>query len=302
LYVVTSDGSIACLACNDGEVHWQKNFARQWGGKLMSGWGFSESPLLDEDAVICTPGGNGAVLVKLDKRTGQELWRAAVPKSTLDGPTTAAGYSSAVISHAAGVKQYVQMTGSGLLGVNAGNGKVLWTYSRLANGTANIPTPIPVSDFVFASTGYRTGAALLHLTPDGRGGVRANEVYFLDGSEFQNHHGGMVRYGEYIFGGNGHRNGFPTCLKWKTGDIVWGGKLRGAGEGSAAVTGLAGHLLFRYEDGTLALIEATPEKYVLAGTFRPEFQEGNSWSHPVVVDGRLFLREQDKLMCYDVSR
>jgi outer membrane protein assembly factor BamB len=302
LYVVTSDGSIACLARSDGEVLWQKDFAREWRGKLMSDWGFSESPLLDEDAVICTPGGDGALMVKLDKQTGKELWRTAVPENALAGRRTTAAYSSPVVSHAGGVKQYVQMTGGGLVGVNAETGKVLWTYGRVANGTANIPTPIPVDDYVFASTGYRTGAALLHLTADGRGGVRAKEVYFLDGNEFQNHHGGMVRYGEYVYAGNGHRNGFPTCLNWKTGDIVWGGKARGAGQGSAAVTGLAGHLLFRYEDGTLALIEATPEKYDLAGTLRPEFQEGKSWSHPVVVDGRLYLREQDKLMCYDVTR
>ncbi|MBX3439449.1 MAG: polyvinylalcohol dehydrogenase, partial [Planctomycetaceae bacterium] len=120
-------------------------------------------------------------------------------------------------------------------------------------------------------------------------------------SDFQNHHGGMVRYGDFIYAGNGHKNGFPTCLEWKSGKIVWGGKLRGAGSGSAAVTGLRGHLLFRYEDGVLALIQATPDEYVLAGTLQPAYQKGASWAHPVVVNGRLYLREQDKLMCYDVT-
>ncbi len=303
LYVVTSDGSIACLNRDDGTVVWQKRFADEWQGRMMSHWGYSESPLVDEDAVICTPGGPDALLVKLDKRSGEEIWKTSVPGDAFDGDgTSAAAYSSAVISLAAGVKQYVQVTGGGVVGVRADDGKLLWSYHRIANGTANVPTPIAVDDYVFAATGYGAGAALLRLSEDGHGGVNAEEAYFLNGKKFQNHHGGMVRLGDYIYAGNGHKNGFPTCLAWKTGDIAWGGKLRGAGSGSAAVTGVGAHLLFRYEDGTLALIRATPNKYVLEGTLRAEYQEGKSWSHPVVVDGRLYLREQNKLMCYDVSR
>lgn len=303
LYVVTSNGAILCLNRADGSIVWTKDFERQWQGEMMSHWGYSESPLVDEEAVICTPGGPGALLVKLDKLTGDEIWSTSVPRDAFGGQgTSTAAYSSVVISNGAGVKQYVQLTGGGLVGVRADDGTLLWSYDRIANRTANIPTPITVGDYVFGATGYRAGAALLHLTPDGRGGVKAEEVYFLEGDEFQNHHGGMVRYGDYIYAGNGHKNGFPTCLKWTTGDIVWGGKLRGAGSGSAAITGVGDHLLFRYEDGTLALIKATPEEYVLQGTLRPSYQEGKSWAHPVVVDGRLYLREQDKLMCYDVSR
>ncbi len=303
LYAVTSDGTIACLSRDDGTTVWQKRFADEWQGKMMSHWGYSESPLVDGDAVICTPGGPDALLVKLDKRSGKEIWTAAVPADAFGGAgTSSAAYSSVVISHAAGVKQYVQVTGGGVVGVRAEDGKLLWSYGRIANRTANVPTPIPVDDYVFAATGYGAGAALLHLSGDGDGGVNAEEVYFLNGKKFQNHHGGMIRLGDFIYAGNGHKNGFPTCLAWKTGDIVWGGKLRGPGSGSAAVTGVGAHLLFRYEDGTLALIRATPTKYILAGTLSPDYQEGKSWSHPVVVDGRLYLREQDKLMCYDVSR
>ena len=301
VFVTTSDGSIASLSRADGQVIWQKSFALEWQGRLMSGWGFSESPLVDEGAVLCTPGGSEALIVKLDKLTGEEIWRAPVPKDAFDGQATSAGYSSIVISHGGGVKQYVQVTGRGVVGVRADDGEVLWSYVRIANGTANIPTPIVIDDYVFAATGYGAGAALLHLTASGTDDVDAEEVYFLDGKTFQNHHGGMVRYGNYIYAGNGNNNGFPTCVAWKTGNIAWGGKLRGEGKGSAAITGTAENILFRYQDGVVALVAATPEEYVLKGSFKPEHQERESWSHPVVVNGHLYLREQDKLMCYDVS-
>ncbi len=214
LYVTTSDGTIACLNRADGDLIWQKEFAREWQGRLMSGWGYSESPLVDEDAVLCTPGGSEALIVKLDKNTGEAIWTTPVPKSAFEGQGTTAGYSSLVISFGGGVKQYVQMTGRGLVGVRAEDGEILWTYGRMANGTANIPTPLVIDDYVFAATGYGAGAALVHLTANGDSDVEAQEVYFLDGNVFQNHHGGMVRYGDYVYGGNGNNNSFPTCIAW----------------------------------------------------------------------------------------
>jgi len=144
-----------------------------------------------------------------------------------------------------------------------------------------------------------SGAALLKLTAEGGGGVNAEEQYFLDGKTFQNHHGGMVRVGDYIYAGHKHNSGFPICLEWKTGQVQW--MDRGPGSGSAAVVYADDNLIFRYQDGTVALIEATPEKYALKGTFEPVYQQGKTWAHPVIVDGKLYLREQDKLMCYDVG-
>lgn len=299
LYVVTSNGSIVCLSTK-GEVIWQKSFRQEWNGRMMSGWGFSESPLVDGESVLCTPGGNGAMVVKLNKHTGEEEWRAAASEAESESGREGAGYSSIVISHGGGVKQYVQLVGRGLIGIRASDGKVLWSYNRIANRTANIPTPIPIGDYVFASTGYGTGACLLKLTSVGEGDVAADEQYFLGAEDLQNHHGGMIREGDYVYLGHKHGQGFPTCVAWKTGEIVWGGERnRGAGRGSAAITYVDGQIIFRYQDGTIALVAATPEEYRLNGRFRPEYQEDRSWSHPVVVDGLLYLREQDKLMCYD---
>jgi len=297
LYVVTSDGRIACLQTADGEIVWSHDF-QQWGGRMMSRWGYSESPLVDGDHVICTPGGDGAMLVALDKRTGKEVWRSDVPDFG-DGKA-GAGYSSVVISSGAGVKQYVTLVGQGAIGVRADDGKFLWGYARIANGTANIPTALVDGDNVFVSTGYQTGGALLKLVPTS-GGVTAEEVYFLPPKTFQNHHGQMVLLDGHIYAGNQHKSGFPVCVELQSGKVVWGGEIRGEGKGSAAINYVDGNLIFRYEDGVIALVEATPAGYHLRGTLNPEYQEDKSWSHPVVVDGKLYLREQDKLMCYALS-
>lgn len=299
VYVVGSDGQIACLNRADGKIVWSKDFKKQWQGRMMSGWGFSESPLVDGDRVICTPGGDRALMVALDRMTGKQIW--ASPSFTSNQGNDGAGYSSVVISNAGGIKQYVTLSGRGVVGVNAKDGSVLWSYARVANGTANIPTPIVFDDYVFCSSGYGTGSALLHITRKGRK-LTANEEYFLDPGTLQNHHGGMIQAGDYLYCGNGHNNGMPTCLKIDSGAVVWGGKMRGVGKGSAAVTMVGDHLLFRYESGELASILATPESYQPKGHFMPDYQEGKSWAHPVVVDGKLYLREQNVLMCYDVSR
>jgi len=297
LYVTTTDGRIACLKAADGEIVWSQEF-KQWGGKLMSRWGFSESPLVDGDRVICTPGGTGAMVVALEKQTGKEIWRSSVPD--FNPGKSGAGYSSLVVSHGAGVKQYVTLVGAGAIGVRAEDGKFLWGYPRIANGTANISTPLIDGDNVFVSTGYQTGGALLKLIPK-NGGVDAEEVYFLEPKVFQNQHGQMVLIDGYVYAGNQHRNGMPVCVELQTGKVAWGGDIRGEGTGSAAINAAGGHVIFRYQDGVVALVEATPEGYHLHGKLIPEFQEAQSWAQPVVVDGRLYLREQDKLMCYKLS-
>ena len=225
VYVVSSDGQIACLKINNGEIVWRKHFAKEWGGKMMSHWGFSESPLVDGPWVLCTPGGEAAVIVALDKLTGAEVWRSPagdfgdeVSKRKKDG----AGYSSIVVSHGGGVKQYVQLVGRGVIGVRASDGKFLWGYSGVANNTANVPTPIVKGDFVFCSTGYNTGSALLKLSAEGDG-VKADEEYFLNGKTLQNHHGGMILVGDHVYLGHAHKNGNPTCVELQTGKIAWGG-------------------------------------------------------------------------------
>jgi len=300
LYAIGTDGDLVCLDTATGKERWRRSLARDFGGFVMSGWKYAESPLIDGNKLIVTPGGRNATLVALDKTTGKELWRSAVPSFGSAG-RDGAGYSSIVISEGAGVRQYVQLLGRGVVGIRASDGKFLWGYDRVANGVANISTPLVTGDYVFASTGYGTGSGLLKLTKEGDG-VKATEVYFLDGRTFQNHHGGFVFVNNHIYGGHGQSNGFPICIELTSGQVKWGGNIRGAGSGSAAVTYAENHLYFRYQDGTIALIEATPTGYQLKGSFRLPNVNIPSWSHPVVLDGKLYLREQDTLYVYNIKR
>jgi outer membrane protein assembly factor BamB len=298
VYGLTIAGDLACLDSATGNITWKKNYKRDFGGKMMSMWGYAESPLVDGDRLICTPGGKKNTIVALDKLTGKKIWGCAVPDFGHKGKDGAA-YSSIVISNGAGVKQYVQLIGHGLIGVRADDGKFLWGYDKVANGTANIPTPIVRGDFVFDSTGYQSGAALLKLSPSGDG-VGADEVYFLDHTKLQNHHGGMVLVGDYLYGGHGHNAGAPICINFKTGEVEWK-EDHGPGSGSAAVAFADGKLYFRYQSGEMALLDCTPKGYKLLGSFKIPGVSIPSWTHPVITGGRLYLRDQNRLLCYSLK-
>lgn len=304
LYVVSSDGAICCLNANDGEVVWTRQFS-EWSGKMMSSWGFSESPLVDDDKVICTPGGAKGMVVALNPKTGEDVWACSLPdygdeigvngKSLLDG----AGYSSPVISEGAGVRQYVQLVGRGVIGIRASDGKLLWRYRKVANGVANIPTPVIDGDHVFVSTAYRTGAALLKLKASGDG-VDAEEVYWLNAKTFQNKLGGMTLADGHIYCGHGNGSGLPICLEMKTGKVKWG-PVRAKGKGESSLVVADGHIVWRRQDGTVILTKVDSEKMDVVGTFKPRFQEDNSWAQPVIADGVMYLREQDKLMAFKLK-
>jgi len=301
LYVVTSNGQISCLKAEDGSVVWKKEFEAEWRGRMMSGWGFSESPLVDGDLVLCTPGNAEAMIVALNKMTGELVWKSAVPDQG-DAGKPGAGYSSIIISNGAGVKQYVQLIGRGLIGVRASDGRHLWSYNRIATGVADIPTPIVQGDYVFGSTGYGDGGSgLVKLVKDGED-VKAVEQYYKPGKELQNHHGGMVLVGDHLYFGHGHNKGFPVCVDLLSGEKKWEGNSRDIGSGSAAITFADGHIVFRYQSGAVALVEATPAEFKLKGVFKPEVQIRESWAHPVICNGKLYLREQNTLMCYDVAK
>jgi outer membrane protein assembly factor BamB len=298
VYAIGTEGDLVGLDSATGKERWRRSLPRDFGGSMMSGWKFSESPLVDGDRLVFTPGAREAAVVAVDKRTGQTLWKAAIPELGPRG-NDGAGYSSIVVSNGAGTKQYVQLLGRGLVGIRASDGKFLWGYNRVANNVANIATPIVRANHVFASTGYQTGAALLELRKEGDG-VAAREVYFLPSQTFQNHHGGLVLVGNHVYAGHGHRKGFPICLDFATGKVVWGGDIRNAGSGSAAVMYADGRLYFRYENGVVLLLEATPEGYREKGSLTIPDVRDPSWPHLTVADGRLYVREQDNLYVYDV--
>jgi len=299
IYAIGTAGNVVCIDADTGKVRWSKNFQSDFDGKGPN-WKFSESPLIDGEKLLCTPGGKKAVIVALNKKTGELIWKCSMPDIGPKGKDEA-GYSSIVMAKSGDVQQYVQLTNKGLIGVAAKDGRFLWGYNKIANRVANIPTPVVYGDYIFCSTSYRTGSALLKLAAEDNN-VDAKEIYFLDDRTFQNHHGGFVRIGDYIYGGHDHGKGKPTCIEMKTGKIMW--QEDQPGRGSAAVLYADGHLYFRYEDNVLALIEANPNRYNLKSTFKLPKRKGMSgpgWPHPVIVDGRLYVRHADVLMVYDIT-
>ncbi len=299
IYAIGTSGDVVCIEADTGKVRWSKNFQADFGGKNPN-WKYSESPLVDGDRLLCTPGGRNAVIAALNKKTGELIWKSSMPDIGPKGKEEA-GYSSIVVTKTGDIQQYVQLTNKGLIGIDAKDGRFLWGYNKIANRVANIPTPVVYGDYIFCSTSYNTGSALLKLAAEGNN-VDAEEIYFLDNRTFQNHHGGFVRVGDYIFGGHDHGKGKPTCIEMKTGKIMW--QEDQPGGGSAAVLYADGHLYFRYEDNVLALIEANPNKYNLKSTFKLPKRDGMSgpgWAHLVIVDGRLYIRHADVLMVYDIK-
>lgn len=305
LYAVASSGSIVCMKTENGERVWQRDF-KDWNGKMMSGWGFSESPLVDGDRVICTPGGDKGMIVALNKLTGKNIWETKLPnygeeKGRNGGNLNdGAGYASIMISNGGGVKQYVQLVGRGVIGVRASDGELLWRYAGVANNTANIPSVLIDGDYVFCSTAYGTGSALLKLSADGKQQVKMTEVYQLKARELQNKHGGMVLVDGYIYCGDGDGQGLPICIKMSDGSIAWGPE-RAPGKNESSITYADGVVVFRRQSGEIDLVKATPEKFELISSFKPKFKDGDTWAYPVIAGGNLYLREQDKVMCYKLK-
>lgn len=241
--------------------------------------------LIDGEKLICTPGGRGATVVALNKNTGKAIWKSAVPGNPRPG------YASPIVAVIGGVRQYVVFTGRGIVGIRAADGRSMWSSNASANGIANCATPLLHKNFVFSASNYGKGGALLRLSSRGKT-TTARQVYRT--RNMKNHHGGMVIVDGHLYGSNG---GILTCLDVVTGKVKWRQRT-----GKGSVTYADGHIYFRSERGPMILLEADPGEYNEKGRFRqPNRSNKPSWSHPVVADGKLFLRDMDVLLCYDLK-
>ncbi len=288
LYALGPGGTFVCLETATGKERWRKEFKQDFGGRMMSGWGYSESPLVDGERVVCTPGGTKGTLVALNKKTGALVWQTTEF-------TDKSAYSSIIAVEMGGIRQYVQLTDQNVVGVAADSGKVLWQAPRKGR-TAVIPTPIFHDNHVFVTSGYDVGCNLFKITAANEK-FTAEEVYA--NKDMVNHHGGVIRIGEHLYG-HSDRGGW-TCQEFKTGKVVW----KNPGVGKGAIGYAEGHFYIRSEGGkgTIALIEATPKGYVEKSRFdQPDRSTKNSWPHPIIVNGKLYLRDQDVLLCYDVKK
>jgi outer membrane protein assembly factor BamB len=284
VYCIGGGGDLTCYRADSGEVVWSLHLVDDLGGSRVPGWGYSESPLIDGEKCVVTPGGKDGTIAALDKTTGKVLWRST-------DVTDAAHYSSAIVAEVHGVRQYVQFTRDRVVGVDAATGKLLWDYDKSANRTANVATPICVGEFVFTSSAYGTGGGLVKLTKDGDEWA-AEEIYFQ--KPLANHHGGVVYLDGYLYG---FGSGGLLCLDFMTGEIAW--RNRSVGKGSLCYAD--GRLYCFGEKNQMALVQADPKEYVELGRFETPDTGKPSWAHPVVANGRLYLRDQNLLTVYDVS-
>jgi outer membrane protein assembly factor BamB len=283
IYALGSDGDLVCLDVAGGKEIWKKSFSSDFGGKSGT-WAYAESVLVDGDTLICTPGGPKAAIVALNKKTGDVLWQSEIADSD------EAGYASAIAADGPAGKQYIQFLRRGLMGVSAKDGKLLWQFNKTATPT-DCTTAIVHDGYVFhAALGPGGGGtAVLQLTPEG-----VKEVY--SGKSLMNHHGGVIRVGDYVYG-TGQAG--LVCVDFKTGKEKW--QNRSVGKGS--ITAADGHLYVRGEQsGAVALVEAMPDGYKEKGRFtQPDRSNKMAWAHPVVAGGHLYLRDKDTLLCYDVK-
>jgi outer membrane protein assembly factor BamB len=282
VYALTENGDLACVRANNGSPIWRKNVLKEFGGRNIR-WLISESPLIDGDHVIVTPGGPGAGIVALDKMTGKEVWRSK-------GLSDEAGYASSIAADVGGVRTIMNFTSRAAVGVRASDGKLMWSHKSPANDTANCATPVFQDNKVFFSSGYGTGGALLGLTArDGE--VSAQELYFT--KDIQNHHGGVILVNGYLYS----FSTALTCVEFATGKKMWVN--RSVGKGS--LTYADGMLYLFSEKNVVGLAEANPNAYVEKGRFSIPDLGIESWAHPVVIGGKLYIRNQGNLTAYDVK-
>ncbi len=322
LYVEGLAGNVVCLQVKDGAIVWQRSMTQDFGGRVPM-WSYRESPLVDGDKVVCTPGGADAVLVALNKLTGETIWKASLGAVTgapaaesapadggrrpggRGGPGGSAGgasYSSVIAIDLEGQRQYVQLLSNTLAGFAASDGKLLWRYDKPANRMGiNCSTPLCQDGLVFASSAYGAGGGLVMLSKDANGGVKAEEVYST--MDMQSHHGGIILFNGSLYGATGgNEGGALACLDFETGKVLWDQRATVGRQAKGSLTMAGGRLYYRMENGTVALIEPSAKEYLERGRFeQPDRRSQPAWAHPVVANGKLYIRDQDLLFCYDVK-
>ncbi len=286
VFAMSGTGTLVAAKVADGKEVWKTTMREHGGG--TPGWGFCESVLVDEGKVICTPGGKQGTLLALDRATGKKLWQTA---DWTDG----AQYASPIVAVHNGVRQYIQLTQQHVAGVSAKDGKVVWK-SDWSGKTAVIPTAIYKDGHVYIASGYGVGCKLVKLGADGT----TENVW--ENTNMVNHHGGVILVGEKLYGFSD--KGGWTCQDFKTGEVTWSAKNLGKG----AIHSADGMFYCLEENsGTVALIEVSEKGWNEHGRFKltPQTERrsksGKIWTHPVVSDGKLYLRDQELLFCFDVK-
>jgi outer membrane protein assembly factor BamB len=290
LFALGSDGDLVCLDSANGKEVWHKHLRTDFGGNYGE-WAYSESPLVDGDKLIVTPGGTNATMVALNKKTGEPVWKCAVPEGS------AAGYASMITAEFSGVKQYVQFLTSGLMGIDPGTGKLLWRYEKPGKGSpAVIITPLVSGGMVYSGAFRATTALIKPMLKEGA--FTVEEIY--SNGKLPVGLGGVVKVGDYFYGSGSTA---AMCVEFKTGVVKW--EERSIGAGSLLVADQ--RIYVHAESGDVALFEPSAEGYREQGRFTPPGVPSRAnpmekaWTYPVIANGKLYIRDKQSLWCYDVK-
>lgn len=295
IYALCPKGTLACLSAKDGKSNWKKDLVSDFGGKL-EGWGFAESPFVDGNKLVIGPGGTDSPVVALDKATGSVIWKAS-------GFTVGGGkpeYATTVRHDLNGKKQYLRLFSDQLVSLDSESGDLLWTTAWPAEKTpAVIPTPIASGNEIYISSGYGIGSKLVSIDSSNK----ATDVW--QEKTMKNKHGGVVKFGDHLYGSSEGEG--LICQEWKTGKLVWNEKGQFFGSTDSIV--IADGMIYCLNDdsGTISLVNASPSGFEQKGQFKLDPQspnrnpQGKVWTHPVVIGGKLYLRDQEYVVCYDVS-
>jgi outer membrane protein assembly factor BamB len=287
VYALSGPGDLVCANVADGKIVWQVNVT-DLGGKVP-GWGYCESVLVDGNQVVCTPGGSQGALAALDKMTGKLIWQS---KEFTDG----AHYSSIMPVEINGTRQYVQLVEKNFVGIAAKDGKLLWKSDFPKGRTAVIPTPIIKGNNVYVTAAYGAGCKMVTI------GANNEVTTVYENTVMKNHHGGVILIGDHLYG---HSDGYAwVCQNFMTGEEVWGHRDFRKG----AIAYADGKLYCLEEgNGTLVLAEASPagwkehSRFTLDPQSNIRSSSGRIWTHPVIANGKLYLRDQDLIYCYDIK-
>ena len=291
VYFMTAQGHLACLQAEDGGEVWAVKMS-DFDGEVPK-WGYAESPLVDGDRIVCTPGGNTGTMLALDKKTGKKIWQSDPVNGDNRRPIQA-HYSSIMPCELGGQKQYVQLTVSALFGVAADTGEILW-QSSFPGRVAVIPSPIVDNNQVYVTAGYGIGSMLVKIDDD----QNAEQVWFS--KAMQNHHGGVIKIGDYFYGSSAKAF---TCQNQKTGDRVW--VEREIRKGAVAYADNRFYHV-QEDDGKVLLFAADESgikphgQFVLSPQTERRSPKGRIWVHPVISGGKLYLRDQEIIYCYDIK-
>jgi len=285
LYLLSAPGVLNCIDPAKGEIVWQVNILERFGAENIQ-WHLAESLLIDGDRVICTPGGPDAGVAALNKMTGETVWATK-------GLSDMASYCSPAIVQHGGRRLLLTETAKLVVGIDADTGALLWTHDHPTDYDIHAVTPVYHDGLVYFTGGYGSGGGALELSPDGA----SVTVKWTDENLDCQHHG-VVLVDGYLYG-TGHKNGKLMCLEMATGKLMWSTK-----EVRQGAVIYADGMLYVYEGpkrGVVSLVKATPTGFARTGSFKVTQGTGNHWAHPVIANGRLYIRHGEVLIAYNIA-